>query len=103
MTRPVCAIVGAGEGLGRALSAKFAGHGFDLALVSRTEAGSAAAMRSRVSGRSRMRAPSACATALPMAAAVGPIVHSPTPSERCSSASTSSTSIGGTSLNRRIG
>ncbi|MEL7012439.1 MAG: SDR family NAD(P)-dependent oxidoreductase [Pseudomonadota bacterium] len=44
MTRPVCAIVGAGEGLGRALAAKFAGHDFDIALVSRTEAGSAAAL-----------------------------------------------------------
>ena len=31
-------------------------------------------MRSRVSGRSRMRAPSACDTALPIAAAVGPAV-----------------------------
>ena len=40
MTRPVCAIVGAGEGLGRALAAKFASNGFDLALISRSEAGS---------------------------------------------------------------
>jgi len=43
MTRRLCAIVGAGEGLGRALAAKFAGHSFDIALMSRTEAGSAAA------------------------------------------------------------
>ena len=43
MPRPVCAIVGAGEGLGRALAAKFAGEGFDIALVSRSERGSAAA------------------------------------------------------------
>ena len=37
MSNPVCAIVGAGEGLGRALAAKFASHGFDIALVSRSE------------------------------------------------------------------
>lgn len=43
MPRPLCAIVGAGEGLGRALSAKFAGEGFDIALVSRSEEGSEAA------------------------------------------------------------
>ena len=36
MSNPVCAIVGAGEGLGRALAAKFASHGFDIALVSRS-------------------------------------------------------------------
>jgi NAD(P)-dependent dehydrogenase (short-subunit alcohol dehydrogenase family) len=44
MSRPVCAIVGAGEGLGRALAAKFAKQGFDIALISRSEAGSAAAI-----------------------------------------------------------
>ena len=43
MSRPVCAIVGAGEGLGRSLAAKFAREGFDVALVSRTEKGSRAA------------------------------------------------------------
>lgn len=43
MPRPVCTIIGAGEGLGQALAARFAGEGFDIALVSRTEAGSAAA------------------------------------------------------------
>ena len=36
MTNPVCAIVGAGEGLGAALSARFARGGFDIALVSRS-------------------------------------------------------------------
>ncbi len=41
----VCAIVGAGEGLGSALAAKFAGEGFDIALLSRSEAGSAAALK----------------------------------------------------------
>ncbi len=40
--RPVCAIVGAGKGLGRALAAKFAREGFDLALISRNEANGAA-------------------------------------------------------------
>jgi NAD(P)-dependent dehydrogenase (short-subunit alcohol dehydrogenase family) len=43
MKRRTCAIVGAGEGLGRALAAKFASHSFDMALMSRTEEGSAAA------------------------------------------------------------
>ena len=44
MTNPVCAIIGSGEGLGRALARKFASENFDLALVSRTEQGSAVAM-----------------------------------------------------------
>ena len=43
MSRPVCAIVGAGEGLGRSLAAKFSGEGFDIALISRSEEGSRAA------------------------------------------------------------
>jgi len=42
MTKPVCAIVGAGEGLGRALAVKFASQEFDIALISRSEANSAA-------------------------------------------------------------
>jgi len=42
--RPVCVIVGAGEGLGRALAAKFASQEFDIALISRSEANSAAAI-----------------------------------------------------------
>jgi short-subunit dehydrogenase len=37
MSRPICAIVGAGEGLGRSLAAKFAGEGFDIGLISRSE------------------------------------------------------------------
>lgn len=41
----VCAIVGAGEGLGAALAAKFAQEGCNLALMSRTEAGSSAAVK----------------------------------------------------------
>jgi len=35
--RPICTIVGAGEGLGRSLAKKFATHGFDIALISRSE------------------------------------------------------------------
>jgi len=44
MSRRVCAIVGAGEGLGRALAAKFATQGFNIALISRSEASSVAAI-----------------------------------------------------------
>ncbi|MFP6742256.1 MAG: SDR family NAD(P)-dependent oxidoreductase [Alphaproteobacteria bacterium] len=43
MPHPVCAIVGAGEGLGQSLAAKFAGESYDIALISRTEKGSRAA------------------------------------------------------------
>ena len=51
MPSPVCALVGAGEGLGRALAAKFAREGLDIALVSRTEAGSNAAAEAAASAR----------------------------------------------------
>ncbi|MFT7460994.1 MAG: short-subunit dehydrogenase [Planctomycetota bacterium] len=37
MPQPACAIVGAGEGLGRSLAAKSASQGFDIALISRSE------------------------------------------------------------------
>jgi len=53
MTRPICAIVGAGEGLGRALAARFATGGFDLAFVSRTEAGSRAAAEAATGATTR--------------------------------------------------
>ncbi len=43
MDHKVCAIVGAGEGLGQSLAAAFARKGFDIALLSRSENGSAAA------------------------------------------------------------
>jgi NAD(P)-dependent dehydrogenase (short-subunit alcohol dehydrogenase family) len=43
MDQKVCAIVGAGEGLGQSLAAAFATKGFDIALLSRSEKGSAAA------------------------------------------------------------
>ena len=49
MSRSVCAIVGAGEGLGRSLATRFAGEGFDIALISRTETGSSAAAESAAS------------------------------------------------------
>lgn len=42
--RPVCVIVGAGEGLGRSLAARFAVGGCDIALVSRTRSGSEPAL-----------------------------------------------------------
>lgn len=35
--KPICTIVGAGEGLGRSLAKKFASEGFDIALISRSE------------------------------------------------------------------
>lgn len=55
MTRPVCAIVGAGEGLGRSLAAKFASEGFELGLVSRSEEGSRAAQDAAVAARADAR------------------------------------------------
>jgi len=52
MTQSVCAIIGAGEGLGQSLAAKFSGEGFDLALVSRSEQGSSAAMAAATAANS---------------------------------------------------
>lgn len=48
---PVCAIIGAGEGLGRALASRFSSEEMDIALVSRSEAGSAAAKAAALSAR----------------------------------------------------
>ena len=48
MSNPVCVIVGAGEGLGRALAAKFASHGFDIAVVARSEKHSTVAAEAAV-------------------------------------------------------
>lgn len=62
MAQPVCAIIGAGEGLGRALTAKFANQGFDIALVSRSAAGSAAAMEAAAAVTANVRYYSADAT-----------------------------------------
>ena len=50
-----CAIVGAGEGLGAALAARFARGGYDIGLVSRSEAGSAAAFAAARSARDETR------------------------------------------------
>ena len=55
MSNPVCAIVGAGEGLGRALAAKFASHGFDIALVSRSEKHSTVAAEAVVNTNANVR------------------------------------------------
>ena len=55
MSRSVCAIVGAGEGLGRSLAARFAGEGFDIALISRTETGSRAAAESAAGANRQAR------------------------------------------------
>jgi NAD(P)-dependent dehydrogenase (short-subunit alcohol dehydrogenase family) len=43
MSRGACILIGAGDGLGRSLAARFARGGYAIGLVSRTEAGSAAA------------------------------------------------------------
>lgn len=45
MNEKVCAVIGAGAGLGQALARRFARGGYTLALLSRSEAGSAAALR----------------------------------------------------------
>ena len=50
MTNSVCVIVGAGDGLGQALARRFASEGFDIALLSRTEQGSSAALAAAQDG-----------------------------------------------------
>ena len=60
---PVCAIIGAGEGLGRALARKFSGEGMDIALVSRSEAGSAAAREAALLARTSAKVRYYCADA----------------------------------------
>lgn len=49
--RGVCIIVGAGEGLGRSLAATFARYGCDIALLSRSEEGSKAALEAARAAR----------------------------------------------------
>ena len=44
MLKPVCAIIGAGEGLGQALAKKFAHQGYNVAVISRSLEGSAKAL-----------------------------------------------------------
>ena len=41
MSRPVCVIIGPGEGLGQALAKKFAHQGYNVAVISRSLEGSA--------------------------------------------------------------
>lgn len=48
---PVCAIIGAGEGLGSALARKFSSEGMDIALISRSAAGSADAQAAALEAR----------------------------------------------------
>ena len=55
MSNSVSAIVGAGEGLGRALAAKFANHGFDIGLGSRSEKNSTAAMQAAANSNPNAR------------------------------------------------
>ncbi len=57
MSQPVCAIIGAGEGLGQSLARKFAAEGCAIALISRSAAGSAAALAAaqRVAATSHAR------------------------------------------------
>ena len=50
MTRTVCAIVGAGDGLGQSLARHFSSNGFDIALLSRSESGSSAALAAAKAG-----------------------------------------------------
>ena len=45
MSRPVCVIIGPGEGLGQALAKKFAHQGYNVALISRSLEGSAKALK----------------------------------------------------------
>ena len=47
----VCAIIGAGEGLGCALARRFCSEGMDIALISRSEQGSAAAKAAALAAR----------------------------------------------------
>jgi hypothetical protein len=75
----------------------------DVAKQGLHPASNVAMIRSRVIGRSRIRVPKACETALAIAAAVGPAVASPTPSGTSVADSTISTSISGTSLKRSTG
>lgn len=44
MSRPLCAIIGAGDGLGQALAKKFAHQGYNVAVISRSLEGSAKAL-----------------------------------------------------------
>ena len=83
MTSSVCAIVGAGDGLGQSLAAQFAAAGMNIALLSRSAAGSAAALaaatRAATTGHAHFFAADAAAPATieracaQATAALGPI------------------------------
>lgn len=62
MSRPVCAIFGAGEGLGRSLATTFAHNGYDIALLSRSEVGSAAALEAARAKKTNVKSYCADAT-----------------------------------------
>ena len=55
MSKPVCAIVGVGEGLGKALVAKFVNEGFDLAIISRSKVGSLSVMQATSATKSSVK------------------------------------------------
>jgi len=55
MTDNSCLIIGAGDGLGQALSKRFAQEGYDLALVSRTKGGSQVALDAAEQAKPRGR------------------------------------------------
>ena len=52
MCRPICAIVGVGEGLGKALAIKFANEGFDIAIISRSKVNSMPAIQAASDAKS---------------------------------------------------
>ena len=54
MKNSVCAIVGAGAGLGKSLAHRFAEEGCTLALISRTEAGSAESLHAAKKGNEQL-------------------------------------------------
>ncbi|MGH8516246.1 MAG: SDR family NAD(P)-dependent oxidoreductase [Panacagrimonas sp.] len=83
-TRPLCAIVGAGEGLGVALARAFARQGNDLLLVGRSAAGQAAAREAAVAAGAKVtieeadaRDPAALTKALGAASSAEVLIYNP--------------------------
>ena len=52
MCKPICAIIGVGEGLGKALALKFANEGFDIAIISRSKVNSMPAIQAASDSKS---------------------------------------------------
>ena len=52
MCRSICAIVGVGRGLGKALAIKFANEGFDIAIISRSKVNSMPAIQAASDAKS---------------------------------------------------